>query len=59
MVAQARRKAVNLNMFIILHLDLIFDLEALEVLSFSWQLCLKEVVSCQCARGQVLRYARL
>lgn len=54
MLVQARHKAVNLNMFIIAHLDLISDLEALEAHSFSWQLSLKEAMSCQCARGQVL-----
>lgn len=54
MVVQARHKSANLNMFIIPHLDLISDLEALEAHSFSWQLGLNEVVNCQCARGQVL-----
>lgn len=54
MVVQARHKSANLNMLIISHLDLISDLAALEAHSFSWQLGLKEVVSCQCARGQVL-----
>lgn len=52
MVVQARQEAANLNMFIIPHLGLIPDLDALEAHSFSWQLRLKELVSCQCARGQ-------
>ena len=57
MIFRAVHRAANLNMFTILYLNLISDLEGLEAHSFSWQLRLKELVGCQ--RTSAMCCARL